>query len=101
MTVYEIPLSPTPQTSQISLAGTVYTLTLYWADPFGWFLNIADASGNSILNGVPLVTGADLLAQYAYLGFGGQLIVQGDSDLTAVPTFDSLATVGRLYFVTA
>ena len=100
MTVYEIPLSPTPQTFQISLAGTVYTLTLYWADPFGWFLNIADASGNPILNGVPLVTGADLLAQYAYLGFGGSLIVQTSHDTDAVPTFTNLGINSHLYFVT-
>lgn len=103
MTTYEIPLNAASQTFQIQLAGVTYALTLIWreAPGGGWILDIADGSGNRILSGVPLVTGADLLAQYAYLGIGGELWVQTDSDAAAVPTFGNLGTDSHLYFVTA
>lgn len=103
MTTFKIPLKATSQTFQIRLAGVIYQMSLNWRDaPIGggWFLDIADASGNRILNGVPLVTGANLLAQYAYLGIGGELWVQTDSDAGAVPTFDNLGSTSHLYFVT-
>jgi hypothetical protein len=39
-----------------------------------------------IVNGIPLVTGVDLLAQYRYLGFSGRLWVQGADNPDDVPT---------------
>ncbi len=101
MAVYEIPLSPTPQRFSITLAGVEYILTVKWnaAQDAGWTVDIADAFGAAILSGVPLVTGADLLAQYAYLNFGGQLVVQTDHDTDAVPTFDNLGETSHLFFV--
>ena len=93
-----------PQTFQITLSGTVYILTVrYRNDPAGmggWVLDIADASSNDIVTGIPLVTGANLLEQYAYLGFVGGLYVQTGSDPDAVPTFDNLGGDGQLYYVT-
>ena len=65
-----------------------------------WFLDLADANNNAVLTGIPLVTGLDLLAQYAYLGIGGMLVVQSDNDLSLVPDFNSLGVTGHLYFVT-
>ncbi len=60
-------------------------MTVVWRDApsmnGGYVLDIADANGKPIVQGIPFVTGADLLAQYAYLGIGGQLIVQTDYDL--------------------
>jgi hypothetical protein len=101
-TAYEIPITPgTPQTFAISLAGVFYNLTLRWSTSMAaWFLDLADASNNPLLNGVPLVTGADLLEQYGYLGIGGKLVVQSDTDLSLVPSFSSLGDTGHLYFVT-
>lgn len=100
MTPYEIPLSPTPQSFTIPLAGATYRLTVKWcAASASWTLDIADAADNAILSGIPLVTGADLLAQYGHLGIGGQLIVQTDTDPDAVPSFDDLGVTGHLYFV--
>ncbi|WP_250512703.1 hypothetical protein [Caballeronia sp. INDeC2] len=103
MAIYEIPLSGVPQSFQIALAGVTYKLTLMWreAPQGGWFLDMADAAGNRILSGVPLVTGADLLEQYEYLGIGGELWLQTDGDEAAVPTFDDIGTTSHLYFVTA
>lgn len=64
-----------------------------------WMLDIADASGNLLVGSVPLVTGRNLLEQYAYVGFTGQLVVQTDHDTNAVPTFSNLGTTGHLYFI--
>ena len=45
--------------------------------------------------GIPLVTGCDLLEQYAYLEFGGELWVEGE--MPATP--DNLGTEVELVFV--
>jgi len=63
-------------------------------------LYIADDTGNSLLSGIPLVTGADLLEQFSYIGIGGALVVQSSNDPNAVPTYEDLGTVGNLYFLT-
>jgi predicted Zn-dependent protease with MMP-like domain len=100
---FQIPINVgTPQRFNITLGQVEYQMTLkHWdADDIGWTLDIADGSGNPILDGIPLVTGADLLAQYAHLGFGGRLWVQTLSDPDAVPTFDNLGDDGLLYWVT-
>ena len=102
MAVYEVPLSPTPQTFQISLAGTTYTLTVKWnAQNASWMLDIADINSNAIVSGIPIITGADLLAQYEYLNIGGGLQAQTDNDTDAVPTLDNLGINGHLYFITS
>ena len=92
----------TPQQFSITLGQVEYQLTLIYrdTDQGGWFLDIADTAGNPILQGIPLVTGADLLAQYEYLNFGGRLWVQTLSDPDAVPTFGNLGDDGLLYWVT-
>ncbi|WP_250538817.1 MULTISPECIES: phage baseplate plug protein [unclassified Caballeronia] len=102
MTAYEIPLSAKPQTFSIALGGVTYKMTIRWNVPAAaWMLDIADATGNPMVGSVPLVTGVDLLGQYAYLGFTGQLVVQTDNDPDAVPTFGNLGSTGHLYFLTS
>jgi hypothetical protein len=99
-TPFLIPLQPTNQTFQITLAGVVYTLTVRWNDMNGaWTLDIADQNQNPIVSGIPLVTGVDLLAPYGYLNFGGQLIAQTTNETDAVPTLANLGSSGNLYFV--
>lgn len=99
-TVYEIPLTPQAQNFSITLAGVDYQMMVKWCDPGSeWVLDIFDGQGNALLRGVPLVTGADLLEQYAHMGFGGKLIVQTDSDIHAMPTYDNLGAASHLYFV--
>lgn len=97
---FEIPLTAQPQTFTIALVSVQYQFTLAWRDTDGggWFLDIADASGNALLSGIPLVTGVDLLAQYGYLGFGFELWVQTDA-ADAPPTFTNLGTQSHLYCV--
>lgn len=103
---YPIPLlTGTPQTFSISLAGVSYQLSLrYRDDPGGlggWVLDIDDQYGDQLLYGVPLVTGANLLAQHKHLGFGGGLYVQTIDDPDSVPTFENLGSGAVLYWAQA
>lgn len=100
-TAYEIPLSAEPQTMRIALAGTTYQLTFAFNRAQGhWVLDIADEDGAPLAQGVAMVTGLDLLAQFRHLGVAGSLVVQTDYDNDAVPGYADLGTTGRLYFVT-
>jgi len=102
MTPYEIPLSPNPQIFNISLGGTEYQVTVYWCDPSDcWNIDIYDVTGTiPQLTAIPLVTGCDLLGQYGYMNWGGQLIAQTDGDVYIPPTINNLGSTGHLYFVT-
>jgi hypothetical protein len=102
MTPYEIPLSPTAQRFTITLGGIAYQMILRWCPPaLTWVLDILDAAGNPLVQGQPLVTGADLLGQLQYLGIPGDLLVQSDFDPNAVPTSTNLGLQSHLYFLTA
>jgi len=99
-TYYEIPLSSQPQTFNIPLAGVTYGFAVTWnVVNASWMINIADASGNPIISGIPMVTGADLLEQYAYLNLGFALVAQTDNAPDVVPTFADLGTTGHLYAI--
>lgn len=98
VSLFEIPLSAQSQSLQITLANVVYQLTVQWRNAAGWILDIASMTGDPIIQGVPLVTGVDLLAQYRYLGIGGSLVVSTDADLDAVPAYENLGTTSHLYF---
>lgn len=100
---FQLPLTNVPQSFQISLGGKDYTLTCKWndSDDAGWVLDFQDAvTGASIVAGIPLVTGANLLENLEYLGFGGALYVYTDGDATAVPTLDNLGVESNVYFQT-
>ena len=103
ISTYLIPLSGIPETFVINLAGVEYTMTVKWNDSdfAGWVIDIADSAQNPIVAGITMVTGTDLLAQYAYLGIQGSLIVYTDGDASAVPTLDNLGTNCNLYFQTS
>lgn len=66
----------------------------------GWVVDITDRTGLPMVNGITLVTGCDLLAQYRHLGFNGQLRVQTDDAPDAVPTFVNLGNQSHLYWIT-
>jgi len=99
-TPFLIPLQPTNQVFVISLAGVQYQMTVKWNDANqAWTLDIANVNGTAIVSGIPIITGTDLLAPFAYLNFGGQLIVQTTNDTDAVPTLANLGSAGNLFFV--
>lgn len=98
-----IPQEGVPQNFQVVLGGVLYNMTLMYRDCEdlgGWVLDIADSGGNALVNGIPLVTGIDLLESYPDMDFGGSLVVSTQSDPDAVPTFDNLGGDGQLYWVT-
>lgn len=99
---YKIPLKGGPERFKITLGGTDYWLQLTYknVEQGGWVLNISNSTGSPIVNGIPLVTGVDLLAQYPHLGFAGRLWVQTDYSADAVPTFENLGTSTKLLWVT-
>lgn len=99
--VYTIPLIPAAQQFTISLAGETYGVKLQWCAPAAcWTVEISDANGDLLVGGVPLVTGADLLEQFGYLGIGGSLLVQSTNDPDEVPSYASLGTTGNVFFAT-
>lgn len=102
MAVYEITLSATPQSFSVRLSGNDYRITLKYQDATmgGWFIDIADENGQVLVNGIPLVTGCDLLAPFKHLGFSGELRVQTSDNPDAVPTWDNLGTKSHLYWIT-
>ena len=100
-TFLQIPLQNGPQQFTITLSGVEYTFTIQFRNIVngGWVLDIGDDLNNPIVQGIPLVTGANLLEQYGYLGFVGGLFVQTNSDPDAVPTFENLGIDGLLWYV--
>ena len=62
-------------------------------------LDIADVDDVILASAIPLLTGADLLQQFGYLGIGAGMLVMTDTNPDAVPTFQNLGTSGHLYFV--
>lgn len=100
MTPYEIPLTPAPQKFLIDLAGATRQLRVYWCKyQQSWVVDINTSGGDPIVQGIPLVTGVDLLAQHRHLELGGSLIAQTDFEPAAVPTFKNLGVLGRVFFV--
>lgn len=100
-TVFKIPLTPKAQTFDLQIGANLYSVTMRW-NTFAncWVLDFSDQNGTAILQGVPMITGADLLAQYAYLGFGVQLFCQTDAAPDVVPDYAGLGTESNLYFAT-
>lgn len=99
-TPFEIPLIASNQAFTTTLVGTEYSMKLRWNGAAScWMLDIADSTGNPLVSGIPMITGADLLEQYRYLGIAGQLFVQTDNDTDAVPTQANLGLNGHLFFV--
>ncbi|ORJ20051.1 hypothetical protein BS639_17210 [Rouxiella silvae] len=99
MTANEIPLSPDNQKFSITLNSVSYRMNIIWRDTPGWVMDLQDSSGVNLIAGIPLVTGADLLGQYGYLGLGFSLLVMCDDDTQEYPTKTDLGTGSHLYYV--
>lgn len=104
MNIFLIPLVNIPQTFDITLAGTTYTLTCKWNDTTEgvWLLDIADSiSDTMLIAGIPIVPGVDLLSGLEYLGINGSFYVSTTGNPYALPTIDNLGTDANLYFETS
>lgn len=101
METFLIPLLNVPQDFFITLADRELRLVSKYNPMLegGWVLDIYDGDTDApIVMNIPMVTGADLLAQYEYLNLKGQLIVFTDGDELAVPTLENLGVESNLYF---
>lgn len=100
---FEIPLKASvPQTFLVTLSGVEYRFTLQWREMMAacWLLDIADSAGNSLVAGIPLLPGENLLRQYTDKNFGGELWVITDGSPSTPPTFDNLGIASRLLYIT-
>ncbi|WP_134705376.1 hypothetical protein [Rahnella sp. CJA17(1/100)] len=100
MVVTEIPLTADNQTFNITLNGNALTMRIVWRDALGWVMDLQDSSGSDLVAGIPMVTGTNLLAQYAYLGLGFGLSVACDEPGVEYPTQTGLGTTSHLYVIT-
>jgi hypothetical protein len=97
---YLIPLTPQNQELDVSLAGVTYHLRIKWnAAQQSWSLDIQDSQQEPILNGIPLVTGCDILEQYGYENIGGAMVVQSTTSPDTGPDFNSLGSTVNLFFI--
>lgn len=98
---FKIPLVNIPQRFAIDLAGKSYiVLCRYNTEMENWLLSMQDGdTEQDIFDSMPLVTGVDLLAQYAYLGIPGSLIVYTDGNEFTPPTEKNLGVECNLYYV--
>lgn len=99
MAVSEIPLTPENQQFSVTLTGNTFQMSVTWRGAF-WYLDIMDSRGTALILGIPLITGADLLAQYHYLGLGFSLYVGCDDQVNDTPTEADLGINSHLYAVT-
>lgn len=101
MSAFPLPVSATAQSFFVQLNNVSYKLTLRWnAVAVCWIMDLADAEEVPVIQGIPIVTGTDLLAPYAYLGIGGGIVALTEGNPDAVPTFDNLGSGGDVFFVT-
>lgn len=96
MYAVEIPLTADNQAFATTINGTVYHLSITWRGVY-WVLDLSDSNGDAIISGMPMVTGADLLAQYRYMNLGFSLVVLCDVAGQENPTQFDLGTFSHLY----
>lgn len=99
MNAQEIPLSPDNQQFSVSVADAQYVMRINWRDPC-WYLDLLSADEAPVALALPLITGADLLAQYAYLNLGFSLVVICDISGQENPTQFDLGIQSHLLIVT-
>lgn len=100
MNVFLIPVARRAQRFQIALSDKRYTIQIRWNRPNqAWVMDISDEKSEVVANGIMVVSGADLLNQLNYLGFGGAIIAQSTLDVMAIPTYEGLGTTDWLYYI--
>lgn len=98
---FRIPLLNIPQKFAIDLNGKAYImLCRYNPEMPNWSISMQDGDTEEfIFTGLPLVTGLDLLSQFAHLGIEGSFIVFTDGDDLATPTEFNLGVESNLYYL--
>jgi len=98
---FEIPLINVPQSFEIELAGRSLSFVNKWNGEMGlWMLDISDSeTEEDLITSLPIVSGADLLAQLQHIGIPGKLIAYTSGDELSPPTESNLGTQSKLYYV--
>lgn len=98
---FQFPLRKGPQKFSVQLGANEYQVSLaYAAAPDGgWTLTIADLAGKTLLAGVMVTSGEDIMQQFAYLGIPGAIYAATDNDADIPPTFANLGVEGQLFYV--
>lgn len=99
MNAKEIPLSSDNQQFSITIAQVQYVMRINWREPC-WYLDLLNADLSPVALALPLITGADLLAQYSYLNLGFSLVVVCDVSGQENPTELDLGADSHLLIVT-
>lgn len=101
MADFIIPFQNIPQEFSISLENRDVTIFQRWNEfSNSWQIDISDTqTGASLISGLPLVTGCDLLEPFPELGFIGSLVVATDGDNYAIPTLDNLGINSNVYYL--
>lgn len=98
--IFVVPMTNVPQKFGVTLSGRQLDITSKWNEHAGWVADVADSvTDTPLITGIPLVVGADLLAQYEYVGIPGSLIVYTDGAQFTDPTEDNLGIESNLYYV--
>lgn len=95
MSAQTIPLTSSPNQAfavQLQVDGAPLTLNLgirYSQMAGYWVMTISDASGNLLLDSMPMITGwfpaANILAQYGYLGIGSAFLLNTGNSQSDYP----------------
>ncbi|MEN0630630.1 hypothetical protein AAIG33_24955 [Phytobacter ursingii] len=99
MNVNEIPLSPDNQQFSVTIAGIAYNIQVIWRDPV-WCLDLLNSDKTPLVLNLPLISGAELLAQYSYLNLGFKLAVVCDIPGQENPTKTDLGITSHVYAIT-
>lgn len=97
----EIPLVAGPQRMTFMMAGFYRRLRVHYADvpEAGWLLDIGMEDGTPLVCGLPMIPGDSLLAQFRYLGLGGDLYVTSDANPNGPIGYEEAGTTMRLFWV--
>lgn len=95
-----IPLTTSPNqklsvTLPINGQNTTLNLTVRYNTVANyWVMTVADRSGNTLIDSLPVITGeypaADILGQYQYLGIGSAIVVNASNSSLDIPSDTSL-----------
>jgi hypothetical protein len=96
-----IPLVSVPQEFEIELSGISLLIVCVWNEEQpAWELNIYDGLSRApLITTLPIVSGVDLLSQFAHIGIPGKLIALTEGDELMPPTLDNLGVGANLYYI--
>lgn len=84
----------------VTLGQTLYDVRFYYNDveDGGWYVDFRDADNNPILLGQALTAGENVLQQFDYLGFPGEIWVSVNYDYNLEPDFNNIGSTGKVVF---